>query len=1558
MATGFSNDSEAISVCHGTNKSQPKQKRKKKKTAEPSCTININNCTGIQIGDHNQSTLIKQLFENSTDGDSIGLTKNELLVSIVKHVLTKGNTSCQSSIPMKELERGCDALIESLWARGAKRFQDVSKWSLTLFLVRNKDVFSTHVKGCKTLVRLKKPPPTPTEINLKTSEICDTSSDNTSGKEDDNGWTVVSKKGKRETKRDQDDVESSITLQSAEQLLIKSLLCKHIDCDLAIYESDNCYKESPEQFMLDIVSMWNTPNRIRSHILLGVKSADKAGVGHTLVGLKKHSNDQYYQSLFIDCLFSSRPKFKYFEVEIDQKTIGVVEISTSFGCGQPSITQQSRVGFFEQDELWFRPKTTNTVSSLSNLTTVQIFHWFSGKEGEHEKRAPPDNSSVSIQTLDMLKDEEIADSEKANRLTSFNEFYKTVYSFKKGDYILVSGNISCSTNYLSSLSGIPWLYIFDLDVYSRSKGLANAIEDSLGQHRHLIYRTIDKAPIRISETETTWCFLRGMSESVDSLKYNYSNANQWYKAVRKKLGDHCEVLANFADGYTVLTVIVFWPEDESLIPFLNKVIGELDFSIEPSPKIVMCMSKDPQGEEAKALFQVLCGSLKENLVIVRIQMEDMCFGIFNILKGKDLPKKVQHELPRAHNIEKHEAISEKDAAWLREELEVLYMENPYTKTRVDVDALEKEAGNFFRGGTLHWFAWYECGAGHFDVERGITDAIKSKIEEKKEDCKSCIITLFHAPGSGGTTLAQRILWDFHKVMPCAQRFPYKIHETQRLNNFWLRGIVTPSEAKLLTLKLSERCDTDEKKKLLKKLCKNVEKGCGHHLYEFGLTTFSHEFHGVRNYVRGYLQLDSTPFTRLLHQHSILAYLSLVYYYAQTSLPRQFFAGLLNKPPNYEVDLDDFPDSAVEFIVSDTKDASEGREKNIRICHYMVAKEILEQLLCRDSSYKTGDIERLSEGARRNLKKLCLEFIEYASRKKTKQSAGNHSIILILAKTFIFRDNKNIGDNENQARRKPKLSSVMCDIHSPSPLFTERLQVLEALVEAFPWDPNFHAHLGRFYSHCRQDEDSKAEQCFLKALELCDMQSQRGMDERLKQTYMHIYHMFGTVFQRKMFKYTGRSHTDKSVRVTQKDKFPERLEELVGFAELAQAYFRKSRDSTPRGQENVCVFGGEISVLLQVCDFVERNRGITDFLTGEESSSLLFIRKSISDIQNLIIECYDLIDTDEAKRLVEQNVLWFNLLFREKTKIVEQIAVDDDLNSRRLLIAAKKLKWGTRDDAFPNLDCIASETDIKDIIRLHEENFTHISVEGLKDGKNDLEIEYKDWMHAIRHRLFDKCYSLEYVLSHVRQWDDSLNSPLAKYYLFILTSLIGFGTSEESGKTQSLVEAQTVLQELIKVSKCVLKPRYPREWLGKNENGIKRLRSGIRFSWHSFHDDREGKYMNQSELAACKGTIFRNNSKLSGSIELDLGENNNCVSVKVFYIPEVAGLAGVRFVGMRVEFFMSFTLDHGYEAYSVKKLRKHGCSVCSTMVEIFSAEEYGVCHNCNAPVQKMEMTAVD
>ncbi|KAJ8305815.1 hypothetical protein KUTeg_016360 [Tegillarca granosa] len=1415
------------------------------------------------------------------------------------------------------------------------------------------------------------------------------------------------------------------------QCLFKNLIGKKSDCSLFILSSDSCYVNNCFKFMLDIVSMWNTPNRTTSYIVIGVDP--KSALPRRLIGIQCRRENTFYQELFDSAYFNLRPKFKYFEVEFESKYFGIIEIPTSSGCGSPSITKSKGfyedTCYFEPNQLWYHTDKGPKCCIMTDMQTGLIYRWFLTTEGDDSKKS---SSQKSEKLIPVKKVKDISTKNAGTSTSSSSTFSDDIHvynkpelfskemgNFSKNNYVLVAGDFVLGMKHLEAISLVPWVAVYDFDICSRDNGLLCANEESLRKRRSLHISHLKARPPSLSESGTVWTLLRGSRDIPESRIENENDCRLWYKHAKTYLKNHIEQLQKFACDYTVLNIIFFWPKNEFLAQFMHKFLSKIDDEIEPTPKLVLCLPSTPKEDKGKSVYEFLCNEYGDHLSIMKMDIDKVCLEIKHCLQNQLLQQNVKYELPTSDGSQ-NPCIKESEAAWLKEDIDVLYLQNVFKIKGVPItlDKLKEETEQFFKGGNLQWGTWYECGTG-LDVDRDIKGNIITKINNLLEENKSNMFSLFHEPGSGGTTLAQRILWEYHSLYPSCQirlntsssvndiaekieylhskthkqiimmvdgeddikmktlmriirngpavviaiyvkRFSEKISDIQSRNEVLLKGNVSSREAKRLALQFSSRCDDDNKRKSLEKLSKDVENKINHCLYEFGLTTYLHEFKGVSAFVKGYLNLNQNR--ELLPWQKILGYLSLVYYYGQTSLPCQFFSQLLRLSSNYDVTFEDLGHPVEKFVVPSI---NEGRSKNIRICHFLIAKEILEQILSRHT-VKAEDREvDLSYAARKNLADFCMEFIEYASKKKSKVSSN---ILHILTKTFIFRDSKYVSKHTEQTKKRPIISKVLSDICSKPPLFTERLRVLEKLTSSFPLDPNFHAHLGRFYAYCRPDDEKKAEKCFAKALELCNDYIKDkdicDIDERWRLSFMHIYHMYGTVLQKRISKVTG------SIDQAEKEcDLLAQLDEVVELAETACLYFQQCREFAPPGNETTAGHVGEITVRLHVCDFVQKNfertnkcRGIQKFLSAyekEKRQGVDFVKHSVSLIDSLIMECYTEIDEDDHTDYpLQKVVLWYNNLFQPQNVDLEKFATGDDIFSHRLRIAAKKLQYSQchKGESFTLLDNITSAEDLKDIVYHYEEIFKSVSSSSVDKKSNKLlERDYIEWLFAIRHKLFPEDYDLERVLLTVRQWNDYLKSPLSKFYLFILTNLLGFGTSKEKGKSESLVEAQIIKEELHKVSKFVLKPRYPREWLGKSEKGIRRLHPGSRLL--GFHpDDQEVEVLHQSKLALCKGTICHPNKKKSnGLINLDLG--NNTVPVKVFYIPNVANLASSQYAGQRVEFILGFSLNHGYEAFDVKILKKHGCSTCSNKEEILSENESSTCSNCGEFIFKNDLNVL-
>ena len=104
---------------------------------------------------------------------------------------------------------------------------------------------------------------------------------------------------------------------------------------------------------------------------------------------------------------------------------------------------------------------------------------------------------------------------------------------------------------------------------------------------------------------------------------------------------------------------------------------------------------------------------------------------------------------------------------LSEYMEILYdgcEDIPEGLDEADLDSFKKvHLKNFISGNTITFQSLHF----HHDARRDLTNEIYDDVlSTSKEAQKAYIIQIKHTPGSGGTTLARRVIWDLHKKRPC------------------------------------------------------------------------------------------------------------------------------------------------------------------------------------------------------------------------------------------------------------------------------------------------------------------------------------------------------------------------------------------------------------------------------------------------------------------------------------------------------------------------------------------------------------------------------------------------------------------------------------------------------------------------------------------------------------------------------------------------------------------------------------------------------------------------
>ena len=729
-------------------------------------------------------------------GEDLQLTKNRIGLLILRDIFDKYG---DQTVSFERLNEHVQLKIRDIELDEVKRFKDVAGSTLQNFLKENKDTFEMNVRKKKRYVKMNRKSRTDSMFSdmltkeqayYRRNSVESTTSDtyfdaksefdDSLDDQDSNNWTVVARNKQRprflQTETLQPDDKTSVVYGKTERFDIckfQSLICKGSDRDHCFISKKEIYTSNKFKFMQDVVSMWNTPQRTKSYIILGIR--ENKQLPHDLLGLEKPESNLFYQKLFHEDYFTVRPVFICYHIELDRKHFNVIEILSSFGCGMPSIVKKggklSGVTLLE-NQMWIRNCNQNKECKPTDPTTSSIYQWFMGvanREGSPDITLPKINmrkSTKNVETCTALFDNSSEDSITGN----FDDFWESVNAFSKGHFISISGDISNATKRLEALTLVPWIAVYDFDIMSHSDGLLNASMDFIERRRSLHISTWKDPAQFINEQSTSWCFMRGRREISDSRTDEkdgaIEDANTWLRTTKHGIDANCEQLAIFSEDYTVLTVVLFWPTNEKLSPIIHRFVLRMFEHLSISPKIVLCLSKEPTTEKAKLRLNMFCDDFEDSLIVYRIETESLCHGIMSHMKNYRYVKN-EYSLPTADGCNDL-SINDKDAVWLKEDFEVLYRDNTYLPGNTNSGELQDAIEKFYRGGSLHWFVRYMCDAEQIDIERDLMKTLEENITKLAEKYKTAVITLAHAPGSGGTTLAQRVLWKLHMIYPCVE----------------------------------------------------------------------------------------------------------------------------------------------------------------------------------------------------------------------------------------------------------------------------------------------------------------------------------------------------------------------------------------------------------------------------------------------------------------------------------------------------------------------------------------------------------------------------------------------------------------------------------------------------------------------------------------------------------------------------------------------------------------------------------------------------------------------
>ncbi|XP_072339862.1 sterile alpha motif domain-containing protein 9-like [Scyliorhinus torazame] len=359
------------------------------------------------------------------------------------------------------------------------------------------------------------------------------------------------------------------------------------------------------------------------------------------------------------------------------------------------------------------------------------------------------------------RSEELSNDEVYRKLSElFTSIKKHINNEVK--YILVTD--SCKKEDLENLGfllGMKFFCVLDFDPNSKMQGLyslyPNAspyfLEDCITERGSLA------DVIKNSCHQTSWIFCNGQT---DSEGHKPHDSKTWMENRRQHLGNMVSEICNavLPPGTFEVLFLLLSPANqlqaEALLGFYAGMNGRNN---------IKCIVEDRENYNSWAsLLQSMCDRhTLNNMSIVGTKLSHLDSMIQTIQSSK---LSVRQLLDDGTNYE-----------YLLPCIEVLRSDecsciNDANDEEWQEEIREKEM-HFYRGGKVSWMNFWLAENRHCGeiIKRDAYETVNERLNQVLERASSkervVTVTISHQPGSGGSTVARHILWDFRKRLRCA-----------------------------------------------------------------------------------------------------------------------------------------------------------------------------------------------------------------------------------------------------------------------------------------------------------------------------------------------------------------------------------------------------------------------------------------------------------------------------------------------------------------------------------------------------------------------------------------------------------------------------------------------------------------------------------------------------------------------------------------------------------------------------------------------------------------------
>ena len=996
----------------------------------------------------------------------------------------------------------------------------------------------------------------------------------------------------------------------------------------------------------------------------------------------------------------------------------------------------------------------------------------------------------------------------------FSDAYHYVLVTKQVDNINVKG-----------LFSRKWDLIIDFDAESDMVGLEREYTQLCGVVPWIRMLNKTEANRKFSMSHLPyWIMANGCSDAPDTIV----DESKW----KSKYGRHLtDVLEKFHEIYTKPVKVFIYPIDNE--KNLERVIEAFDDVYE-------------SGDDAD--YYVLSAQFEysridnENFKILPLIFEDFCSNLLIHYEADTfIAKSFKNQLPNANKD--MVLISEAFAAELQDSFEVIYIN---VDRQEEYDATKTTRSFFYRGDSP--ISWYGL-RNNFDIVRKCKVSVIDKIKADMRDRGRLLKRVCYEPGVGGTTLMRRIAWELREQYPTLILQKYNEQTAKNIQKIYdithnqilimvdnnnieyeeaknlqvelkkmgfsfvmcyferkLKGIHSESGAiydvvkalnKAEALEMRDKLqDYIEEQSIKHKLNSIIESTENEEKTPFvmAMYTFNENFAGIKPYIYNFLEHMNPQIKKMIFALSLADY-------ANTAIDVQFFMDLYQDDTIEDFIVDSMP--GVNELVKLEK--NNGKE-HIRIRYHLFANEILRQMSLGKEAKEISFL---------NLVDDILVFIEDSRNGKM---TVNQNTLSLMRNLFITR-------STDVDAEKPVFSPLIEKLKEEHRVISSGkyddtndaiISIFNKLVEIYPEEPHFTAHLARFYFYIDKNYD-KGFANIDAAISLSE--STYGYVDPL------LYHM-------KAMGYSSRISSKyikdlvKSINENADEEKQELINQIESDAQEAFKLFELVRES------NVGVAGhiSEIYMCVNVANAIERvleesEESFSNYLLESDDGWLVKyvdratvlweeVKKIAPETNYEELEQLEIRIKQLTSNLKETISLWENY--------VKKASAKNKTQARRILAHAY-IKHIEDDNKNAEQDAL------RKVINLMEENM----VEESQHAGN-----IRLWFEAIcKYKVENQETLIMDAINKLNRWIALTDSVEAHYYRFVLKFIQAI-----NGSSLAESELPKLLRELKQRSINLYNRTVPQHWLINEGTGLSMLYSNSRSKKNAISEDEMAKKM--------------------------------------------------------------------------------------------------------------------